>query len=96
MATSYAPLRLYETISAISHHDDLEKEWQGNHLAEVGAPLDFTLGKESGKVPDSLKKHIEESLYRSRWVALLTSMHICFLSQNKGEVSQEWQDFLDE
>ena len=91
-----APLRLYETIAAISHHDDLEKEWTGDHLTEVGAPLDFRLGEESGKVPDSLKKHIEESLYRSRWVALLTSMHICFLSQNKGEVSQEWKDFLDE
>lgn len=93
---SDAPLRLYETIAAISHHDDLEKEWQGNHLTEVGAPMDFTLGEESEKVPDCLKKHIEESLYRSRWVALLTSMHICFLSQNKGETSHEWKDFLGE
>ena len=90
-----APVRLYETIAAISHHDDLEKEWTGNHLTEVGAPLDFTLGEESGKVPDSLRKHLEESIYRSQWVALLTSMHTCFLSQNKGDVSQEWQNFLD-
>jgi len=35
--------RLYETIAAISHHDDLEKEWEGNQLTAAGAPLDFTL-----------------------------------------------------
>ncbi len=25
---SKSPIRLYETIAAISHHDDLEKEWE--------------------------------------------------------------------
>jgi hypothetical protein len=89
-----APIRLYETIAAISHHDDLEKEWKGDHLTEAGAPMDFTLGEESEKIPDSLRRHLEDALYRSRWVALLTSMHICFLNQNKGDVSQDWQNFL--
>ncbi|MBD3561045.1 DUF3891 family protein, partial [Planktothrix sp. FACHB-1355] len=28
------PLRWIETIAAISHHDDLEREWEGNHLTE--------------------------------------------------------------
>ncbi|AFZ01760.1 hypothetical protein Cal6303_2796 [Calothrix sp. PCC 6303] len=37
------PVRFYKTIAAISHHDDLEKEWKGNNLTESGAPLDFTL-----------------------------------------------------
>jgi hypothetical protein len=31
------PVRLYETIAAISHHDDLEREWEGNHLTEANA-----------------------------------------------------------
>ncbi len=39
-----APARLYETIAAISHHDDLEKEWEEDSLTEAGAPKDFTLG----------------------------------------------------
>ncbi|MEH2083331.1 MAG: DUF3891 family protein [Nostoc sp.] len=34
---------LYETIAAISHHDDLEKEWEEDILTEAGAPKDFTL-----------------------------------------------------
>ncbi|MGH2415309.1 MAG: DUF3891 family protein, partial [Microcystaceae cyanobacterium] len=38
--SSDAPERLYETLAAISHHDDLEKEWEGNELTEAGAPLD--------------------------------------------------------
>nr|WP_281261363.1 DUF3891 family protein [Chamaesiphon polymorphus] len=36
--------RLVDTIAAIAHHDDLEREWEGNHLTKAGAPLDFTLG----------------------------------------------------
>lgn len=38
-----APVRLYETITAISHHDDLEKEWEEDILTEAGAPKDFML-----------------------------------------------------
>jgi hypothetical protein len=30
--------RLYETIAAIAHHDNLEKEWEENQLTEAGAP----------------------------------------------------------
>ena len=29
---------LVETIAAIAHHDDLEREWQSNHLTKAGAP----------------------------------------------------------
>jgi Protein of unknown function (DUF3891) len=93
---SDAPVRLYETIAAISHHDDLEKEWKGNHLTESGAPLDFTIAESS--LEGSLKavtKHIEESRYRSRWVTMLISMHVCFLSQENRERSTDWQQFLD-
>ena len=89
-----APERLYETIAAISHHDDLEREWEGNELTQAGAPLDFTLGSSSGPPGDALKKHITEALYRGRWVAFLTSKHICFLSQDKWGSSEEWDTFL--
>ena len=93
---SNAPVRFYETIAAISHHDDLEKEWKGDHLTKSGAPLDFTLGEESPEVSlEKLKKHLEDSLYRGRWVAFLTSKHICFLSQDKKEISKDWRNFLE-
>jgi len=89
-----APERLYETIAAISHHDDLEKEWEGNELTAAGAPMDFTLGRSSEIAP--LRQHLEEAYYRGRWVTLLTSKHICFLNQDQWGKSKEWDEFLNE
>ncbi|MEB3356753.1 MAG: DUF3891 family protein [Synechococcales bacterium] len=89
-----APQRLYETIAAISHHDDLEKEWEGDHLTPAGAPMDFTL--EQGTSVEKMRRHIAEAVYRSRWVALLLSMHLCFLTQGRRGSSPEIDEFLDE
>jgi hypothetical protein len=89
---SDSPERLYETIAAISHHDDLEREWEGNQLTEAGAPMDFTLATESSV--DKFREQIDNARYRGRWVTLLTSKHICFLTQNqKGK--PEWDEFID-
>ncbi|WP_035990747.1 DUF3891 family protein [Leptolyngbya sp. KIOST-1] len=86
--------RLYETIAAIAHHDHLEKEWEGDQLTEAGAPLDFTLEKEPAV--DKLRQHADEALYQGRWVAMLISMHLCFLNQGQGEDDSEMADFLKE
>lgn len=90
-----APPRLYETIAAISHHDDLEKEWEERNLNEAGAPMDFTMDEAP---PDYalLRKHLEGALYRGQWVALLNSMHQSrLLGSLRGE-SAEGDAFLDE
>ncbi len=89
-----APERLYETLAAISHHDDLEREWEGNELTKAGAPLDFTLSRDDAIEP--LQEHINQARYRGRWVTLLTSKHICFLSQDRWGTSPEWDAFLNE
>jgi hypothetical protein len=91
---SDSPERLYETIAAISHHDDLEREWQGEQITEAGAPLDFTLDSESSI--EKLKHLLEEARYRGRWVTLLTSKHISFLQQGQKGKSPEWDQFLEE
>ena len=84
--------RLYETIAAISHHDDLEQEWQGNFLTKAGAPQDFQLDQNISI--KRLTQLIEGARYRSRWVALLTSMHVCFLHQRQATTSEELKNFL--
>jgi Protein of unknown function (DUF3891) len=84
---------LVDTIAAIAHHDDLEREWQGDHLTKAGAPFDFTLGG-STSVP-ALYHHIEEARYRGRWVALLVSMHMSFLNEGKRGKISELDQFLD-
>lgn len=89
-----APARLYETIAAISHHDDLEKEWEGKHLTEGGAPMDFTLSPSGSIKP--LVDLTKNALYRGRWVALLISMHVSRLNEPKRGKSKEMDKFLDE
>lgn len=91
---SDSPERLYETIAAISHHDDLEKEWEGNELTPAGAPLDFTLSRSDDIEP--LRQHLNNARYRGRWVAMLISKHICFLNQDRWGTSAEWDAFLNE
>lgn len=88
------PIRLFETIAAISHHDDLEREWEGNQLTEAGAPLDFTLDKKTAI--DKLRGLTENARYRGRWVAMLISMHTSFLNEGKRGESAELDSFLDE
>jgi hypothetical protein len=89
-----APPRLYETIAAISHHDDLEKEWEENNLTKAGAPMDFMQDEETSF--PRLRKHIQDSLYRGRWVAMLTSMHLARLTSALRGTSDEADTFLDE
>ncbi len=91
---SDSPLRLYETIAAISHHDDLEREWEENLLTPAGAPLDFTLNK-TISIP-KLRELTENARYRGRWVAMLISMHVSFLTEGKRGESPELDRFLDE
>ncbi len=89
-----APARLYETIAAISHHDDLEKEWEEDNLTDAGAPKDFTLDSKTSY--PQLYNHLEGALHRGRWVALLTSMHMSFLQEGKRGESAEGDAFLDD
>ncbi len=89
-----APPRLYETIAAISHHDDLEKEWEANNLTDTGAPMDFTMTE--GTDYQQLRNHLEGALYRGRWVALMNSMHQSRLGESNRGNSKEADAFLDE
>jgi hypothetical protein len=88
------PVRLIETVAAISHHDDLEREWEEKNLTPAGAPLDFTLDKNTDL--QKLRKLITGARYRGRWVAMLTSMHTSFLNEGKRGESAELDSFLDE
>lgn len=88
------PERLIETVAAISHHDDLEREWEGNHLTPAGAPLDFTLDTKVDL--KRLRKLTKDAQYRGRWVAMLISMHTSFLLEGKRGESADLDSFLDE
>ncbi|WP_445631886.1 DUF3891 family protein [Nostoc sp. DSM 114167] len=93
-----APARLYETIAAISHHDDLEKEWEEDILTEAGAPKDFMLSTNADLDAgvDKLANLAKNALYRGRWVALLISMHISRLNESSRGKSSKLDKLLNE
>ncbi|MBG1268510.1 DUF3891 family protein [Nostoc sp. WHI] len=93
-----APARLYETIAAISHHDDLEKEWEEDVITKSGAPKDFTLASDADMDAGvkKLANLAKNALYRGRWVALLISMHISRLNEPSRGQSSELDKLLDE
>lgn len=93
-----SPIRLYETLAAISHHDDLEKEWEEDILTEAGTPKDFTLTSNADPDAgvDKLAKLAKNALYRGRWVALLISMHISRLNEPQRGKSLKRDKLLDE
>src|SRR4051794_8176184 len=71
------PDRWCETLLAIAEHDDAEMELSGEQLiTESGGPLDYSM-----KTFDL--EHCERvaafSITKSRYIALLTSMHMEFL-----------------
>lgn len=83
-----------DVLSAIINHDDGQHDWHHQqHLTEAGAPLDFTFQE-----PDMMqaKRAVANARYRSRWIALLTSMHTSALYESQRGKNPEVDDFLDE
>ncbi len=88
------PERWVEILAAISGHDDLAKEWEGGQLNDAGAPMDFR--HSTGDSLEPLYGLIESAVYRGRWVAMLTSMHVCFLNEPSRAQDAKIARFLDE
>lgn len=87
------PERWIETLLAIAEHDDGQEDWQGtNHLNPSGAPLDFSL-KPFNMI--QLSRITELSQHKGRWIAMLISMHMSFLYEEKRGETKEISSFLD-
>ncbi len=83
-----------ETLIALTEHDDGQDPYEGrNHLTEAGAPLHFQVLAFSTR---QAKKMIEVALQKSRWNALMVSMHASFLYEEKRGQSAELDEFLDQ
>ena len=83
-----------ETIIAIANHDNRQKTWRGKDgLTPAGAPADFTLLPTTLEQAQDLTHAVR---FQSRWVALLTSMHMSFLYEGQRGKQKSATDFLDE
>lgn len=83
-----------ETLVALTEHDDGQEPWAGrNHLTAAGAPLHFRVQAYS---VEQCRNLIQIGLDKSRWNALLVSMHTTFLYEPKRGEDKALDEFLDQ
>ena len=88
------PAHWIETLIALIEHDDGQEPWEGrNHLTTAGAPLPFQIPEYS---VEQCRNVIEIGLQKSRWNALMLSMHTTFLYEQKRGTDAELDQFLDQ
>lgn len=88
------PERWTETILAIGEHDDAQTELEQDDLiTEHGGPVNFKM--KTFDLPHC-QQMIDFSLSKSRYIALLTSMHINFLHVKEASTNTEAKAFLQE
>ena len=88
------PVHWIETLIAITEHDDGQQPWSGrNHLTTAGAPLDFQILEYS---VEQCRNMIQIGLQKSRWNALMMSMHTTFLYEPKRGTDKALDTFLDQ
>jgi hypothetical protein len=92
--TDKRPVHWIETLIALTEHDDGQDPWKDrNHLTTAGAPLHFQILEYSVA---QCHKMIEIGLQKSRWNALMLSMHTTFLYEQKRGTDSELDKFLDQ
>ena len=92
--TSKRPVHWIETLIALTEHDDGQEPWEGrNHLTAAGAPLHFQVSEYS---VEQCQNMIDIGLHKSRWNALMLSMHTTFLYEQKRGTDPELDDFLNQ
>lgn len=92
--TDKRPAHWPEILVALTEHDDGQDPWTGrNHLTTAGAPLHFQILQYS---VEQCKRMIEIGLQKSRWNALMMSMHTSFLYEPQRGTDPAMDEFLDQ
>lgn len=83
-----------KTLLAIAEHDDGVPESKSpENLTEAGAPKHFQL---LGRSAQQYRSVMEISTAKSRWNALMTSLHMTFLYEDKKYEDQDIEEFIKE
>ncbi|MCY7352580.1 MAG: DUF3891 family protein [Cytophagaceae bacterium] len=91
--TAQRPPRFAETLAAILEHDDGLNDTEVHALTDVGAPLHFELLEYTIEQCRSVT-HLTRQ--KSRWTALMVSLHMSFLYEEKRGQDAELAAFLEE
>ena len=88
------PKRWVETLLAIAEHDDAENELDGENLVtDAGGPLNFAMKR--FELPHVTKMALMTST-KSRYISLLTSVHMSFLYEKDQGNIEHADTFLKE
>jgi hypothetical protein len=88
------PKRWTETLIAIADHDDAQTELQADDLlTPQGGPVNFKMKKFE---PEHCQRLHDFSISKSRYIALLTSMHMVFLHMAEADTDPLVKPFLAE
>ncbi|AHM61326.1 hypothetical protein D770_15360 [Flammeovirgaceae bacterium 311] len=88
------PQRWLETLTAIGDHDNQQDAWQrAEHLTKAGAPIDFSQKVFSLQQAQNV---VRVAQYKSRYVALLISMHVSYLYESLRGENKGLDQLLDE
>jgi hypothetical protein len=92
--TREQPVRWVETLLAIAEHDDAENELDGeNLLTSAGGPLNFAMKKFELAHCEKLSSL---TITKSRYIALITSLHTEFLYGKEKQENAEARAYLEE
>ncbi len=87
------PPRFAETLAAILEHDDGFNDTEVHALTDLGAPLHFELLEYTLEQCRSVTVLTRQ---KSRWMALMVSLHMDFLYEEKRGQDPELDAFLNE
>ncbi|MET3979321.1 hypothetical protein ABIB62_001907 [Mucilaginibacter sp. UYP25] len=88
------PERWTETLIANADHDDAQTELEADDLlTPQGGPIDFSMKKFEAEHCQRLHNF---SISKSRYIALLTSIHMSFLHKGEARTNPEVRSFLEE
>ncbi|MBD1393199.1 DUF3891 family protein [Mucilaginibacter glaciei] len=88
------PERWTETLIAIADHDDAQTELEDDDLiTPLGGPVNFGMKKFE---PEHSRRLHDFSVSKSRYIALLTSIHMCFLHEAEAGDNPAVKPFLAE
>lgn len=89
------PAQWAETLLAIADHDDAQIELEEEEqllLTEAGGPMNFNMRLYNA---DHCQRLLNFSISKSRYIALLTSMHMVFLYKKEMDTNSEVKPFIN-
>src|SRR5690606_5607780 len=85
-----------ETLTAVIEHDDqLLNFKEKSYLNELGMPVDFTEDhKTENQILERAHRVLNEAALKSKWTAMLVSLHIDFLYNREEYLGGKLKEFF--